>query len=127
VAADCRPPGPNDTASLRLLAAGDAASRGSKSFDWLGDNKSVLSSIVDVIHLRATAPALQASRECMLLPALPPRLRYQPLAAASRSAKYLWTNWMAMEPAPTADATRVTDPWRTSPTANTPGTLVSMG
>ena len=30
-----------------------------------------------------------------------------------------------MEPSPTPDATRFTDPRRTSPTANTPGTLVS--
>ena len=32
---------------------------------------------------------------------------------------------MAIEPSPTPDATRFTDPRRTSPTANTPGTLVS--
>ena len=30
-----------------------------------------------------------------------------------------------MEPSPTADATRFTAPWRTSPAANTPGMLVS--
>ncbi len=32
---------------------------------------------------------------------------------------------MAMEPSPTADATRFTAPWRTSPAANTPGMLDS--
>src|SRR4029450_10211661 len=32
---------------------------------------------------------------------------------------------MAMAPSPTAEATRFTDPLRTSPTANTPGRLVS--
>ncbi len=32
---------------------------------------------------------------------------------------------MAMEPSPTAEATRFTAPWRTSPAANTPGMLVS--
>ena len=34
---------------------------------------------------------------------------------------------MAIDPSPTADATRLVDPWRTSPTANTPGRLVSNG
>src|ERR1039458_3432742 len=32
---------------------------------------------------------------------------------------------MAIEPSPTLEATRFTEPWRTSPTAKTPGTLVS--
>ena len=32
---------------------------------------------------------------------------------------------MAIEPSPTADATRFTEPWRASPAANTPGMLVS--
>ena len=36
-----------------------------------------------------------------------------------------WSNWIAIEPSPTADATRLTEPWRTSPAANTPGMLVS--
>ena len=35
------------------------------------------------------------------------------------------TNDTAIEPSPTADATRFTLPQRTSPTANTPGRLVS--
>src|SRR5215212_943744 len=39
--------------------------------------------------------------------------------------RYLWTICMAMEPSPTAEATRLTDPHLTSPAANTPGTLVS--
>lgn len=34
---------------------------------------------------------------------------------------------MAIEPSPTADATRFTEPCRTSPAASTPGTLVSRG
>src|SRR5438046_116358 len=34
---------------------------------------------------------------------------------------------MTIEPPPTADATRLTEPWRTSPTAQTPGVLVSAG
>src|SRR4051795_5113988 len=34
-------------------------------------------------------------------------------------------SWIAIEPSPTADATRFTDPCRTSPTAYTPGRLVS--
>src|SRR5216684_560475 len=41
------------------------------------------------------------------------------------SAKARWTRWMAMAPSPTAEATRFTLPERTSPTANTPGRLVS--
>src|SRR5215204_2588929 len=32
---------------------------------------------------------------------------------------------MTTDPSPTADATRLIEPWRTSPAANTPGTLVS--
>jgi hypothetical protein len=34
-------------------------------------------------------------------------------------------NITATEPSPTAEATRLTEPWRTSPAANTPGTLPS--
>src|SRR3954451_4159448 len=41
------------------------------------------------------------------------------------SATSWWTSWIAIEPSPTADATRFTEAWRTSPAANTPGTLVS--
>src|SRR4051794_32782565 len=36
-----------------------------------------------------------------------------------------WTKEIAMEPSPTAEATRLTLPARTSPTANIPGRLVS--
>jgi hypothetical protein len=32
---------------------------------------------------------------------------------------------MAIEPSPTVEATRLTEPLRTSPTANTPGRLAS--
>ena len=58
-------------------------------------------------------------------------------AAASRSEslmagpsaytvwRYWWTKLMAMAPSPTAEATRRITPWRTSPTAKMPGTLVS--
>lgn len=41
------------------------------------------------------------------------------------SAKTLWTNWTAIDPSPTAAATRFMLPDRTSPTAKTPGKLVS--
>src|SRR5438046_1628316 len=34
---------------------------------------------------------------------------------------------MTIEPSPTADATRLTEPCRTSPTAKTPGVVVSNG
>ena len=35
------------------------------------------------------------------------------------------TKWMAIAPSPTAEATRFTEPLRTSPAAKTPGRLVS--
>lgn len=41
------------------------------------------------------------------------------------SARTLWTNWTAIDPSPTAAATRFMLPERTSPTAKTPGRLVS--
>ena len=41
------------------------------------------------------------------------------------SASRRCASWTAMLPAPTAEATRLTDPWQTSPAANTPGRLVS--
>jgi hypothetical protein len=39
----------------------------------------------------------------------------------------LWTEPTATEPSPTAPATRLTEPYRMSPAANTPGRLVSNG
>src|SRR5262249_47606160 len=41
------------------------------------------------------------------------------------SCSTAWTKLIAIEPSPTAEATRLTLPHRTSPTANTPGRLVS--
>src|SRR5882762_3055694 len=41
------------------------------------------------------------------------------------SASTLCTSWMQTEPSPTAEATRLVLCARTSPTANTPGRLVS--
>ena len=41
------------------------------------------------------------------------------------SASTLWTNWTAIEPSPTAEATRLTLSARISPTAKSPGRLVS--
>src|SRR5215831_14655739 len=41
------------------------------------------------------------------------------------SCSTLWTNEIAVDPSPTADATRLILPPRTSPTAKTPGKLVS--
>src|SRR6516162_811305 len=41
--------------------------------------------------------------------------------SASAVARVRWTNETAIDPSPTADATRLTLPHRTSPTANTPG------
>src|SRR5438876_402265 len=41
------------------------------------------------------------------------------------SFRYSCTNWTAIAPSPTAEATRLTEAERTSPAANTPGRLVS--
>src|SRR5438132_6120201 len=41
------------------------------------------------------------------------------------SLRYSCTNWTAIEPSPTAEATRLAEPDRTSPAAKTPGRLVS--
>src|SRR6185295_7808391 len=41
------------------------------------------------------------------------------------SFRYSCTNWTAIAPSPTAEATRLTEPDRTSPEAKTPGRLVS--
>lgn len=41
------------------------------------------------------------------------------------SFKHRWTSCTAMAPSPTADATRLTEPERTSPAARMPGRLVS--
>ena len=52
-----------------------------------------------------------------------------PYAAIFRAAdyvpKYSWIWRIAIDPSPTAEATRLTEPLRTSPAANTPGWLVS--
>src|SRR5207302_1093404 len=41
------------------------------------------------------------------------------------SLRYSCTNWIAIAPSPTAEATRLTESDRTSPAANTPARLVS--
>src|SRR5262249_15164280 len=46
-------------------------------------------------------------------------------AKPARRPRYSLTKRTAMEPSPTAAAARLTEPLRTSPTANTPGALVS--
>ena len=48
-----------------------------------------------------------------------------PAPATQVSARYSWTSRTTIDPSPTADATRFMAPARTSPAANTPGTLVS--
>jgi tetratricopeptide (TPR) repeat protein len=45
----------------------------------------------------------------------------------ARTPIAVWTERTALAPSPTAAATRFIEPWRTSPTAKTPGTLVSKG
>src|SRR5467141_466615 len=53
----------------------------------------------------------------------PPAARF--LNRRGYSLNSWWTNEIAIEPSPTADATRLTLPPRTSPAAKTPGRLVS--
>src|SRR2546423_11231743 len=53
------------------------------------------------------------------------RASYRGARWGQRSFRCSWTNCTAIDPSPTADATRLTDPDRTSPAANTPGRLVS--
>ena len=45
--------------------------------------------------------------------------------AADQVPKYSWIWRIAIDPSPTAEATRLTEPLRTSPAAKTPGRLVS--
>ena len=47
--------------------------------------------------------------------------------AGAEKARYWWTERTEAEPSPTAEATRFMDPERTSPTAKSPGRLVSNG
>ena len=54
-----------------------------------------------------------------------PRRVHQPRRSAFASARYWCTSDTTTEPSPTAEATRLTDPARTSPTAKSPGTDVS--
>src|SRR5262249_43120009 len=63
-------------------------------------------------------PASCATRIVFIVPV-------PPVVDAVYSASTLWTSWMQTEPSPTAAATRLTLLARTSPTANTPGRLVS--
>src|SRR4051794_23875139 len=51
----------------------------------------------------------------------------RPARADKVASKYSCTSWMATAPSPTAEATLFVDRCRTSPTANTPGRLVSRG
>src|SRR5215813_5213137 len=49
------------------------------------------------------------------------------LRSAAARARWRCIRGMVAAPSPTAEATRLTDPRRTSPAANTPGRLVSSG
>jgi hypothetical protein len=57
----------------------------------------------------------------------PPVGTYGPLPSAGARVRYSCSWRMTIEPSPTADATRLTEPCRASPAANTPGMLVSNG
>ena len=52
-------------------------------------------------------------------------IRRERHSASRHSARTLWQSWTQIDPSPTAEATRLTLPARTSPTAKTPGRLVS--
>ena len=49
----------------------------------------------------------------------------RPIGVGASALNMSCRSCMAIEPSPTADATRLTEPRLTSPTANTPGALVS--
>ena len=54
-----------------------------------------------------------------------PQVGHGERRVAHPSTRYWWTSETAIEPSPTALATRLIDRARTSPATNTPGTLVS--
>jgi hypothetical protein len=54
----------------------------------------------------------------------PPVGTYSISQDVSEPARWEWTAEITTEPSPTAEATRLTDPARASPTANSPGTDV---
>jgi hypothetical protein len=64
---------------------------------------------------------LRASRRRGARPVLPRCY----VGGAWSDARKRWTSDTAIAPSPTAEATRLTEPWRMSPAANTPGALVS--
>ncbi len=54
---------------------------------------------------------------CLGMPTFRSAREYTPVPGKYRPARYSCAYWTATAPSPTADATRLTEPWRTSPTA----------
>ncbi len=73
-----------------------------------GDN----SSLLDAVHARARSAAPRGAGPGPSSPDRPYPVE---------KARYWWTDRTAAEPSPTAAATRLVDPERTSPTAKRPG------
>ena len=78
------------------------------------------------VHSRTQLVAALAAEKDTAAPNRPGRRSVSLALRQSCSARRCsCTSWMAVAPSPTAEATRLTDRCRTSPAANTPGTLVS--
>jgi hypothetical protein len=78
--------------------------------------------VIPVVAIELTQLTWEPSRSATCLP----RSRYGISGATPQSsAKWSCTSRIAMEPSPTADATRLIEPEWTSPTAKIPGRLVS--
>lgn len=73
----------------------------------------------------SSSVGVSASLQLTLPSSLRTELKH--VAGSPHSWRAWWTKATAIEPSPTADATRLTLPARTSPTAKTPGWLVSSG
>src|ERR1700682_3806691 len=85
----------------------------------------------EVVRARGVDDARAAERQPLESPHLDHLCRYvRPgacTADSGRSRRNSWAIWIAMAPSPTAEATRLMARCRTSPTAKTPGRLVSRG
>ena len=79
----------------------------------------------DVAVLTSARRHLETSRGRAWMPAALDRPNGRGGQSLERSSRYSCTMRIATAPSPTDEATRFTDPDRTSPTAKTPGMLVS--
>ena len=119
-----RPPPQDDralTPQERRVAA--AVRRGASNRDIAADL--FLSPKTVEFHLRQIYRKLDVRSRTQLVAVLAKQDTASSRPGPAR--RYSWTSWMAVAPSPTAEATRLMDRCRTSPAANTPGTLVSSG